>query len=195
MGATILPSSLNEALCKMPTLRTRGWRRWEEWICRCLFTIFKWVPLLSKCFGGYLLLLVSHQPSQLWCWRRLLGVPWTARSNHSILKEINPEYSLEGLMLKPKLQYFGQLMWRADSLEKTLRLGKIKGRRRRGRQRIRQFDGITDSMDMGLCVLQQLVMDRESWRTAVHGVAKSWTRLSNWTELNWHMLSSLNCET
>ena len=121
---------------------------------------------------------------ELWCWRRLLRVSWTTRrSNQSILKEISPEYSLEGLMLKLKLQYFGHLMWRADSLEKNLMLGKNEGGRRRGQQRMRWLDGISNTMGMSLNELQEMVKDRKTWCAAVHGVTKSWTQLNDWTAM------------
>ena len=164
--------------------------------------VFKTMVFLVVLYGckNWTIKKAEHQRTdafELWCWRKLLRVPWTARrSNQSILKQISPGCSLEGLMLRLKLQYFGHLMQRTDSLEKTLMLGKIGGRRRRGAQRIRWLDGIMDSMDMGLGRLRELLMDRKTWRAAIHGVSKSWTRLSDWTELNpflselpWHVYS------
>ena len=164
-------------------LKSRDMTLWTK-VCLVKVTVF---PIVMYVCESWTVKKAEHwriDAFEPWCWRRLLRVPWTARrSNQSLLKEVSPEYSLEGLMLKLKLQYFGHLMQRTDSLEKTLMLGKTEGRWRRGWQRMRWFDSITNSMDMSMCGLWELVMDRKALHAAIHGLTKSWTRLSNWTEL------------
>ena len=160
----------------------------EQWLCSLRSCGHVWMWELD-CEEGWAL---KNDAFELWCWKRLLRVLWTARrSNQSVLEEISPGISLEGMMLKLKLQYFGHVMWWADSLEKMLMLGGIGGRRRRGRQRMRWLDDITDLMNMSLGELRDLVMDREAWHAAIHRVTKSQTRLHDWTELNWKPIGLL----